>query len=49
VNGTSIQIPTHLQPDKWTVIALNALTYFNENKCFASGISSKFYLRSFKL
>lgn len=38
-----------VQPDKWTVIALNALSYFNENKCFASGTSNKFFMRSFKL
>jgi hypothetical protein len=49
VNGTSIQIPVNPQPEKWTVIALNALSYFAEHKCFASGSTNKFYLRSFKL
>ena len=48
-NGTSIQIPVVIQPDKWTVIALNALSYFSENKCFVSGTTNKFFMRSFKL
>lgn len=49
MNGTSIQIPLAVQADRWTVVALNALHYLNENKCFAAGTTPTFSMRSFKL
>lgn len=34
VNGSSLQIPLHIQPDRWTVVCLNVSRLLEENNIF---------------
>ena len=49
VNGSSLQIPLTIPPNKWTVVCVNIAKLLEDNKIFLAGQNQTFYLRSFQI
>ena len=49
VNGSSLQIPLTIPPNKWTVVCINIAMLLEGNKIFLSSQNQAFYLRSFQI
>lgn len=47
VNGSSIQIPLTIQPDRWVVVCINVSQLFDSQQLFPVGTAKKMFLRSF--
>ena len=49
INGSSLQIPLDIPPNKWTVVCINIAKLLEDNKIFLPGQNQVFYLRSFQI
>jgi hypothetical protein len=47
LNGSSLQIPLNMQPDRWTVVCINVYELLEQNKIFLPTQQPEFFLRSF--
>lgn len=50
INGSSLQIPLNIQPDKWTVVCIDIGQLLTDNNIFIAGQKQQsFFLRSFQI
>jgi len=49
VNGSSLQIPLQIQPERWTIVAINVGKLLEDNSIYVPNQPHSFFLRSLQL